>query len=178
MKKRRYTKATLLAATGALVFAASTLAAPRADIDKVWVTGAIHSFMITGPGNAKNATPLYIIAPVDPAHPLHPLADARTKGFGAHDHVIADPHPGSAYRTTCDLTLTVPGPKAKTGKNVLFRLTLTPAGRRPLLYAANLGHGMQMLTAAARITEAKKLGLARFVDTGTLLACTIEPRHA
>lgn len=159
----------------ALVLVAAVAAARRADIDKVWVNGTVHTFTVTGPGTTHGETALYVIAPVDPAHPLHPLADARSKGFGAHDHVIADPHPGSAYKTTCDLTLAVPGPKAKPGATVRWRMTLTPAGKKPLLYAADLGHGLVPLTSAARIAEARERGLARFVDTKVLLACTINP---
>lgn len=168
-------RTTLLTMAVTLVVVAAAAAAPRPDVDKVWVNGTVHTFTVTGPGSPHGATPLYVIAPVDPAHPLHPLADAKAKGFGAHDHVIADPHANSAFKTTCELTLVVPGSKAKQGTNVRSRVTLTPAGMKPLLYAASLGHGLVPLTSAARIRAAHERGLARFVDTKVLLACTVNP---
>lgn len=166
----------LLAAVCVLaVWATAAAATSRPGIDRVWVNGTVHTFTVTGPGSAHGATPLYVIAPVDPAHPLHPLATAKAKGFGAHDHVIADPHLSTVFKTSCDLTLIVPGTKAKPNVNVRWRLTLTPAGKKPLLYAADLGHGLVPLTSAARIADARKRGLATLVDTKILLACAINP---
>jgi hypothetical protein len=165
----------LILVVSALTTAAAGSGAPQPGLDKVWVNGVVHPFQITGPGTAANQVTLYFIAAVDRLAPLHSAADAKAKGFGPHDHVIADPHPATPYAKTCDLTLTVPGPRAQPNVNVRLRMTLTPMGQRPLLYAANLGHGMLALTSVDRITKARKLGLAKLVDTKALLACTIEP---
>src|SRR5579884_3402759 len=154
----------ILAAAVALSLAGT--AAAGAPPDGVWVNGVRHQ-LVTGPPTATNAAPtaLYVIAPIDPRRPMHPLAEARTHGFGAHDHVVARPAPAAG---TCDLELVVPGPKAKLGRTVLARPTQTPAGMKPLLYSVRLGSGQEPLTWASRIRRAEALGLARVVDTKTL----------
>jgi hypothetical protein len=161
----------------AAVLAAAALAAPPAGgADGVWVDGVVHTLAVTGPAPATaHPTPLYVIAPVSAAHPLHPLADAKTHGFGAHDHVIALAHPSSIFHGPCELTLVVPGPKAVADKTIRTRLTLTPAGQKPLLYAAQLGNKLLPLNAASRIQNAKHLGLATLIDTHNLVACTVSP---
>lgn len=160
----------------AAALSAAALAAGR-DADGVWVNGAVHNLAVTGPAPTNaHAIPLYVIAPVSATHPLHPLADAKTHGFGAHDHVIALAHPNSTFHGACDLTLVVPGPKATAGKTIKTRPTLTPAGTKPLLYAAPLDNKLLPLTSAARIQTAKHLGLATLIDTHNLVACTVSPR--
>lgn len=137
--------------------------------DGVWVDGKVHG-LVTGPpkaGAPKHAVPLYVIAPVSAAHPLHALASARTKGFGAHDHVMA-----SVYDGPCDLTLVVPGPRAGTA-GVRTRMTLTPAGTKPLVYAALVGGRLQPLTSAATIDAAAKAGVVKRIDTHTVISCTV-----
>jgi hypothetical protein len=147
------------------------------DADGVWVNGIVHNLIVTGPAAAgARATPLYVIAPVSAAHPLHPLADAKTHGFGAHDHVISLARPSVTFHGACDLTLVVPGPKAVLGKTVAARHTLTPAGTKPLLYAALLGGKLMPLNGASRINAAAHAGLAALVDTHNLVACTVSPR--
>jgi hypothetical protein len=161
---RRTTAAALLA----MLTAAATATAAAAD--GVWVNGVRHPLVTGAPTTTRgHPLPLYVIAPVDPSRPLHPLADARTHGFGAHDHVIAISH----AQRTCDLQLVVAGPKAKTGHNVRARMTMTPAGVKPLLYAVRLGARMQPLTWAARISRATTLGLARIIDTETVIGCSV-----
>jgi hypothetical protein len=155
-----------------LVLAAPATATVRADVDKVWVSGTQRSFTVTGPPRAAATTPLFVIAPINPAHPLHPAADAMTKGFRAHDHVVQLPHGRTTYKTNCALTLVVPGPRAKPGKNILVRTTLTPAGTKPLVYAVRLGH-MRPLDRASRITAAAAAHLVTTVNTGIKLGCTI-----
>ncbi|HEY7892184.1 MAG TPA: hypothetical protein VIC05_08255 [Solirubrobacteraceae bacterium] len=146
-------------------------------VDGVWVNGTIHNLLVTGPAAAgARAMPLYVIAPVSATHPLHPLADAKTHGFGAHDHVVSLARPSVTFHGACDLTLVVPGPKAVLGKTVAARLTLTPAGSKPLLYAALLGGNLTPLNAASRIKAAAHAGLAALVDTHNLVACTVSPR--
>ncbi len=165
------------------VLVAVALAAAQAgqaqgpEIDQAWVGGTLYDFLVTGPVQSAppgSAAPLYVIAPVDAAQPLHPEADAETHGFGAHDHVLQVPA-GSAFRGVCDLTLVVPGANGKPGVNVASRMTLTPAGPRPLVYAANLGQGMQALTSADAIQTAVSLGLVAVVDTKTMLGCLAGP---
>lgn len=164
----------LASALAALAFLAGAQAA--GDVDGVWVDGAVHNLVVTGPPAAKaKATPLYVIAPVSAAHPLHPLADAKTHGFGAHDHVIQLAHPASAFHGACELTLVVPGPRASPG-SIATRQTLTPAGRKPLLYAARMAGKLLMLDRASRIAEAHRLGLATLVDVHVRFACTVTPR--
>ncbi len=160
----------------AAAFAAPAAAGPPAD--GVWVDGAVH-VLVTGPppAGATHGRALYVIAPISTAHPLHPLADASTHGFGAHDHVIALAHPNGTFHGACDLTLVVPGPKATPGKTIHIRPTLTPAGTKPLLYAARLGNKLLPLTSAARIQTAKHLGLATLIDTHNLVACTVTTRR-
>jgi hypothetical protein len=160
----------------AAAFAAPAAAGPPAD--GVWVDGAVH-LLVTGPPppGATHGRALYVIAPISTAHPLHPLADATTHGFGAHDHVIALAHPNGTFHGACDLTLVVPGPKATPGKTIHIRPTLTPAGTKPLLYAARLGNKLLPLTSAARIQTAKHLGLATLIDTHNLVACTVTTRR-
>ena len=101
----------------AAAFAAPAAAGMRAD--GVWVDGAVH-VLVTGPppAGATHGRALYVIAPISTAHPLHPLADAKTHGFGAHDHVIALTHPNNTFHGACDLTLVVPGPKATPGETI------------------------------------------------------------
>lgn len=160
-----------LTAAAAVVAALATPVAVSASSpsDGVWVNGARH-VLVTGPpaSATTHPTPLYVIAPVNATAPLHALPDARTHGFGAHDHVIA-----SSGTRTCELELVVPGPKAKVGTNVAARMTLTPSGRKPLLYAARLGGRLEPLTWAARIRSADAQGLARIVDTHVELGCTV-----
>jgi len=148
-------------------------------VDGVWINGVVHD-LATGPppAGAKHPIALYVIAPVSLAHPLHPLAYAKPLGFGAHDHVAALADPGAAYHGVCDLTLVVPGPKAKLGSNVEARRTLTPAAMKPLLFRARLGDAMVALDWASRIERARALGLARLVDTQTVIGCSITPRPA
>ena len=156
-------------------FAAPAAAGPT--VDGVWVNGSVHNLVVTGPAAAgAHAIPLFVIAPVSAAHPLHPFADAKTHGFGAHDHVIALAHPNSTYHGACDLTLVVPGPRATAGNTIRRRPTLTPAGIKPLLYAARLDNKLLPLTSAARIQTAKHLRLATLIDTHNLVACTVSPR--
>ena len=161
----------------ALAVGGTASGAARAGRDRVWVDGSIHYWLRTVAATAgKTTTPLYAIAPVDRARPLHPLADARTKGFGAHDHVIADPHPNRAFVTVCNLTLVLPGPRSKVGSNTLVRRTTTPFGQRTLVYAVNLGNGVQPLTSAARIKRARQLGLATLSPIASSgFGCRIEP---
>ena len=154
------------------ILAATATAAVRADVDKVWVNGIQRSFTITGPSQAAKSTPLFVIAPINPTHPLHPAADAMTKGFGAHDHVIQVPTGRTTFKTNCALTLVVPGSRGKPGKNILVRTTLTPAGTKPLVYAVRLGH-MLPLDRGGRITAAAAAHLVRSVNTGVELGCTI-----
>lgn len=174
----RHAKPLVALSVLALAAVGTAIAAPSPDIDHVWVDGKQRSFVVTGsPKAGVPKRPLYVIAPVNPAKPLHPRADAMTKGFGAHDHVIRDTAVG-ALKTTCDLHLVVPGPRAKVGRDVFSRLTLTPAGQKPLLYSAVLGGRRESLDSAARIAAAAKLGLATLVDVHVAFACTIEPAHA
>lgn len=151
-----------------IAFAAVALAvAGSAAADGVWVGGVVHG-LVTGPPPATvtHSVPLYVIAPVSRSRPLHPLADARTHGFGAHDHVVA-----SVFSGPCDLTLVVPGPRGK--GNVKTRATVTPAGAHPLVYAVKLGGKMLALTSAARIDRAKSAGLVATVDTQTVISCAV-----
>ena len=148
-----------------------------AFVDGVWIDGTVHD-LATGPppAGAKQPIALYVIAPVSLAHPLHPLAFAKPLGFGAHDHVADLPNPGAAYQGSCELTLVVPGAKAKVGSNVEARHTLTPAAMKPLLYRARLGGAMVALNWVSRIKRARALGLAKLIDTRTVIGCTITPR--
>ena len=154
----------------ALLVAASTAgtAAARSG-DGVWVNGSVHA-LVTGPPKTAataHATPLYVIAPVSAAHPLHALANALTHGFGAHDHVAA-----SVFSGPCDITLVVPGPRA--GKSdIRTRATLTPAGKDALVYAALIGGKMDPLTSVSRIDAAEKAGLIRAIDTHTVIFCKV-----
>jgi hypothetical protein len=54
-------------------------------------------------------------------------------------------------------------------------MTLTPAGTKPLLYAARIGGRFEPLDRAGRIRRAIRAGLASAIDTHLLLACTIKP---
>ena len=173
---------TFLTATAVALIAISgtSSAAARvhaAFVDGVWINGKVHN-LATGPGPAapKHVIPLYVIAPVSASHPLHPLAFAKPLGFGAHDHVAQIPDPSAGYNGACDLTLVVPGPKAKLGTNVEARRTLTPAASQPLLHAARLSGAMSPLNWAARIRSAQHLGLAKLIDTKVVIACTIAPK--
>ncbi len=148
------------------------------DVDGVWIDGRVHDLLVTGPAPAgARATPLYVIAPISPLHPLHPLADAASHGFGAHDHVLRLAHPAGTFHGACELTLVLPGPKARPGTDVEGRATQTPAGRKLLLYAARLDGKLLPLDRAGRIRRARALGLATAVDTHTALACTVSPRR-
>lgn len=178
---RRTLSMLLLAAAVALcataAVAASTDRLHAGFTDGVWVDGVVHD-LATGPGPASPAhtIPLYVIAPVSAAHPLHPLAFAKPLGFGAHDHVAEIPNPKTTYRGVCDLRLVVPGPKAKLGVNVQARQTLTPPGTKPLLRTARLGGKLLPLDSVSRIEQAHRAGLAVLVDTQVTIACTITPR--
>ncbi len=174
---------TLLAAAAVALVAvsATSSAAVRAHagfIDGVWINGKVHN-LATGPGpaNPAHVIPLYVLAPVSASHPLHPLAFAKPLGFGAHDHVAQIPDPAVGFNGVCDLTLVVPGPKAKLGTNVEARRTLTPAASQPLLYAARLSGAMTPLNWVARIKSAQHLGLAKLIDTKVVIACTITPKN-
>ncbi len=147
-------------------------------VDGVWINGVVHT-LATGPGPAKptHTVPLYVIAPVSVAHPLHPLAFAKPLGFGAHDHVAQIPNPKTTFHGVCDLNLVVPGARAKLGSNVQARQTLTPAAMKPLLYAARLGSTLLPLDSVSRIQQARHAGLAMLVDTKVTIACTITPRR-
>jgi hypothetical protein len=161
---------TLWAAVGA------ALASGRAsDTDGVWVNGVVHDLVVTGPAVSSHPRPLYVISPVSAVHPLHTLADARTHGFGAHDHVISLPRPAATFHGACELTLVVPGTKGAAGTTIEARRTLTPTGMKPLLYAVRLGAGLAPLTSAARIAAAVRAGLAALIDTQTTVACNVSP---
>ena len=137
--------------------------------DGVWVNGVVHG-LVTGlpkTSDPKTVAPLYVIAPVNAAHPLHALASALTKGFGAHDHVIA-----SVLDGPCDITLVVPGPNSG-AKGIRTRATLTPAGNMLLAYAARMGGRMEPLTSVSRIDAAAKAGLVKRIDTHTVLSCKV-----
>lgn len=147
-------------------------------VDGVWVNGVVHD-LSTGPTppGAKHPIDLYVIAPISAAHPLHPLAFAKPLGFGAHDHVAAIPGSKPSFRGVCDVTLVVPGAKARLGANVAARQTLTPAASKPLLYQARLGAAMVPLNRVSRIEHAEALGLAKLINTHTVIACTITARR-
>ncbi len=164
MLRRSIAAATL---TLFLIAGVATAAGPG---DGVWVNGVRHH-LSTGPATATSTypSPLYVISPVNARKPLHPLADAKTHGFGAHDHVFAPSHGAR----TCELELVVPGRKAKVGQNVWVRMTTTPAGVKPLAYAARIGSRVQPFTWAARIRQATTLGLVRIVDTKIVIACSV-----
>ena len=167
----------LAAATLALLAVTASIASTRhqADfVDGVWIDGTVHG-LSTGPPpvGAKHPIALYVIAPVSASHPLHPLVFAKPLGFGAHDHVASLPKGKSSYRGLCDLTLVVPGPKAKLGSNVAARHTLTPAGTKPLLDRAMIGGTMEPLNWVSRIEQARALGLATLADTKTVIGCAI-----
>jgi hypothetical protein len=175
----------LVAAVAAALFAASAILGAAthtraAFVDGVWVDGSVHA-LSTGPppSNAKHPIPLYVIAPVSATHPLHPLPFAKPLGFGAHDHVADVPDPQAGYHGTCDLSLVVPGPKAKLGSNVQARRTLTPAGTKPLLYEVRFDGKLTPLTWGARSKHAQTLGLAAVVNTNTIIGCSISaaPKH-
>ena len=167
----------VLTAAVALASASTTAGATNAFVDGVWVDGSVHE-LSTGPApaGATHPIPLYVIAPISAAHPLHPLAFAKPLGFGAHDHVAAIPDPATAYHGVCDLTLVVPGAKARLGSNVEARQTLTPAASKPLLDRARLDGVMTPLNRVSRIKRAQTLGLAKLIDTQTVIACAITPR--
>lgn len=150
-----------------LVAAAALAAAQAAAAEGVWVNGTVHG-LVTAPPTSSTQTPvpLYVIAPVSASHPLHPLADARTKGFGAHDHVAA-----RVFAGPCDLTLVVPGPHGKGA--VAMRSTLTPSGTHPLVYAARIDGKMLPLTSVARIDRALSAGLVAAVNTHVVISCTV-----
>lgn len=174
---RTRTALVLAALLAVALFAARAAgSAEGPEIDQAWVGGTLYDFLVTGPApaSAASSVPLYVIAPVDAAQPLHPEADAITHGFGAHDHVL-QVAPGSAFDGVCDLTLVVPGANGHPGVNVATRTTLTPAGVRPLVYAADLGQGLQPLTSADTIQTAVSLGLVMPVDTKMLLDCLAGP---
>jgi hypothetical protein len=174
---------TVLALTALALSSASTTSAALGHahtrfVDGVWIDGTVHD-LSTGPPPAgrTHPIPLYVIAPVSAAHPLHPLAFAKPLGFGAHDHVAAIPNPNAAYHGTCDLTLVVAGPKARVGSTVVARQTLTPAALKPLLSRARLAGVMTPLNSVSRIKRAQAAGLAKLVDTHTVIACTITPKR-
>ncbi len=164
-----------LAAASAMWVGAS-VAAPF--VDGAWVNGTVHD-LSTGPpaGGAKHPIPLYVISPISAAHALHPLVQAKPLGFGAHDHVAALRNPKATFKGACELTLVVPGTRAKPGSNVVARKTLTPAGVKPLLERARLAGVMTPLNWVSRIRQAQALGLAKLVDTHTTISCTIAPRR-
>lgn len=161
--------------TSVAVFASLAAAASAgAPADGAWVNGVAERLVTGPPAGTSHPAPLYVISPVNLSHALHPAASARLHGFGAHDHVLAAA--GRSYSGNCDLRLVVPGAKAIVGSNVAVRHTLTPAGGKPLLYAARLGNRMLPLTSAARVQQAAAAGLATIVDTHTILACKVSPR--
>jgi len=150
-----------------LVTAVACVAAQAAAAEGVWVNGTVHGLVTTPPtASTANPVPLYVIAPVSASHPLHPLADARTKGFGAHDHVAA-----RVFTGPCDLTLVVPGPHGRGA--VATRSTLTPSGAHPLVYAAKLGGKMLPLTSVARIDRALSAGLVTAVNTHVVISSAV-----
>ncbi len=167
--------ATALCAVSAV--GASSTRSAAGFTDGVWVGGVVHD-LATGPPPAtpSHTIPLYVIAPVSAAHPLHPLAFAKPLGFGAHDHVAQIPNPKAAFHGVCELTLVVPGPKAKSGTNVRARQTLTPAAMKPLLRMALLGGSWLPLNSVSRIQQARRVGLAMLVDTKVTITCVITPR--
>ncbi len=134
----------------------------------VWIRGEVHG-LVTAPPSAttRRPVPLYVIAPVRLRHPLHPLADARAEGYGAHDHVAA-----RVFSGPCDLTLLVPGTHGK-GK-VRTRRVETPLGRKPLVYAARLGGRMLPLTFVGRIRWAERARIVTGIDL-TVISCTVAP---
>lgn len=165
-----------LATSVVLALGAAIGGAASTGGEGVWVNGVVHDFAATGlDPTATHSVPLYVIAPVDPRHPLHPKADAETEGFGAHDHVIALADPARTFNGVCALELVVPGPAA-TPATVRSRRTLTPEGPRPLLYAVRIGSTMHPLTSAAAVDAARRRGVAALVDTGRLLVCSVSPR--
>lgn len=166
----------LVMITAATVVLAVATAAAAAGGDGVWVNGrAEHLQTGPPPANLNHPATLYVIAPISASHPLHAAADAMQHGFGAHDHVLATPKGARSFKGACDLRLVVPGPKGRLGVNIAARRTLTPVGRKPLLYAARLGKAMLPLNSATRIATAARLGLAAVVDTKNVISCTVSP---
>ena len=150
-----------------LVAAVALIAVQAAGAEGVWVNGTVHGLVTAPPTTStQSPVPLYVIAPVSVNHPLHPLADARTKGFGAHDHVAA-----RVFAGPCDITLLVPGPHGRGA--VATRSTLTPSGAHPLVYAARIGGKMLPLTSVARIDRAMSAGLVAAVNTHIVISCTV-----
>jgi hypothetical protein len=143
-------------------------AVQAAAAEGVWVGGRAHGLVTAPPqGSLAHLAPLYIIAPVSPTHPLHPLADALPNGFGAHDHVAA-----KVFAGACDLMLVVPGPRAAKG-TVRTRMTLTPGGKKPLVYAVVMAGKTRPLTSVAAIHAAAAAGLVTAVNTENVIFCRV-----
>lgn len=157
-------------AVAALAAGVQSSAAVRgSNGEGVWIAGKVHGLLTAPPSpTTKHPLRLYIIAPVSRRHPLHPLADARAEGYGAHDHVAA-----RVFSGPCEPTLLVPGPHGK-GK-VETRRTQTPLGPKPLVYSARLGGRMLPLTFVGRIQWAEKARIVTAVDMNEVISCTVEP---
>ena len=167
--KRLLGKSGRVLAVVTAVMAALAFGVGAAAAEGVWVDGKVHG-LVTGPPSASNTRParLYVIAPVRRKHPLHPLADARAEGWGAHDHVTA-----KVFSGPCDLTMVVAGAHEK--GNIRTRRTQTSVGQRALVYAARLGGRMLPLTSVARIRRAEAARLVAAVDLHTVISCSVQP---
>ena len=166
----------VLASVSAALLAFATAATAEVFRPGVWVNGRALD-LVTQPYSQGTPHDLLIIAPVDIEHPQHPLDNAMTHGYGIHDHVFGLPLGKTTFTGVCNQMLVVPGPKGKINVNVQARQTVTPLGKKPLLYRARVGaNGFVNLTSAARIKRATALGLARLIPASTL-GCIITPHR-
>ncbi|GAA3191219.1 hypothetical protein ACFO1B_40770 [Dactylosporangium siamense] len=176
---RRWTIRSLLAvlvATAALFGSAAPVAAgsgppPADEVEPAWFGGGPITLYVLLPGDPNGPPPapdpalpaadVFLIAPVDAAHPQDPgvVIPSPPAPFPivvpVHDTVVATSRP-YAWRANCFGVQVLPGPAA-TARTVLTRPD--PNGGATLAYALRFGARTVPLTSAAVIAVGARLGL-------------------
>lgn len=157
--------ATAILAAGAPALAASAPAPAANEVENTWINGHVAQLNVKTPDPANPApdpalpdAQVYLIAPIDPAHPFAPGIVIPSPPAPApvivavHDTVQGGRHgPANCYGIDV-----LPGPRA-TPQTVLTRPD--PNGGATLAYAVKLGPVRVDLTSAVIINLAAKAGL-------------------
>ncbi len=175
---RRPTTWLLVTAVLAAILATGTPATARAgvppadEIERAWFAGGPITLYVLLPAGDPNGPPpppdpalpaadVYLIAPVDPAHPQDPgvVIPSPPAPFPivvpVHDTVLRAPRP-YVHRANCFGVQVLAGPRATTG-TVLTRPD--PNGGATLAYALRLGVRTAPLTSAGLIEWGARTGL-------------------
>lgn len=146
------------------------------DIEWVATDPREHNGQTAYPHHGKNQTmPVFFIGEFDPDH-----GQVHLPYIGPHDHVVPAQPGDEGYSPHVAEYLVLLGPNAVPGVNVEFAFSFLDFSAfggpaipfLPLVYAADVGDGMELLTSHERLYKAIDLGLIVTVFDGFTAICS------